>query len=78
MRDRAITGGMLLGLACFVAAVYAFVSRNTGPCGIPETCRVPGALNPHPYTGYGYVLAAVGLTAFGVAIFLAARRRTPD
>lgn len=78
MRERAITGGTLLGLVCFAAATYAFVSRNTGPCGKPETCRVPGALNPHPYTGYGYALAAVGLIAFGVAIFLAARRRTAD
>jgi hypothetical protein len=76
MRERAITGGVVVGLACFAAAIFAFVSRNTGPCGKPESCPVPGALNPHPYAGYGDALVAIGALAFALAIALAARRRT--
>jgi hypothetical protein len=75
MRERAIAGGMLVGLVCLGASIFAFVARNTGPCGKPETC-VTGTLNPHPYTGYGYALVAIGLAAAAVSILLAARRRT--
>ena len=65
----------MLGLVCFAAAFYALGFRNRGSCGIPETCRVSGALNPHPYASYGYALAAVGVIAFALGIALAARRR---
>ena len=43
MRERVITGGVVLGLFCLAAAFYALGYRNRGPCGIPVTCRVPGA-----------------------------------
>jgi hypothetical protein len=75
MRERAIGGGVLVGLVSLAASIFAFVARNTGPCGKPESC-VTGTLNPHPYTDYGYALVAIGLVAVGVSIFLAARRRT--
>jgi hypothetical protein len=76
MRERAITGGVVVGLACVAAAFYAFVARNSGPCGKPESCPSLSAVNSHPYTSYGYALVAIGLVAFGLAISLAARRRT--
>jgi hypothetical protein len=76
MRERFITGGVVLGLLCFAAAFYALGYRNRGPCGIPETCRVPGALNPHPYAAYGYALLGIGLLAMVVSVVVAARRRT--
>jgi hypothetical protein len=75
MRERVITGGIVAGLGCVAAALYAFVYRNSGPCGKPESCPSPSAVNSHPYTGYGYALAAIGLLAFWVAIVLAARQR---
>jgi hypothetical protein len=62
------------GLTCLAAAVYAFVSRNTGPCGKPESCPLAGAVRSHPNTEYGYLLVVVGLIAFGASIVLAARR----
>jgi hypothetical protein len=76
MRERAITGGVVVGLACVAAAFYALVYRNTGPCGKPETCPSFSAVNAHPYAGYGYALIVVGLVALGVSIVLAAQRRT--
>ena len=76
MRERAISGGVMAGLACFAAAIYALVYRGTGPCSIPEGCDTPSAYTPHPYAGYGYALAAIGLCAFVLAIALAARRRS--
>jgi hypothetical protein len=76
MRERVITGGVVLGLACFAAAFCALGYRNRGPCGIPETCRVPGALEPHPYAGYGYALVAIGLFAIAISVVFAGRRRT--
>ena len=76
MRERAITGSALVGIASVVAAFYAFVYRNSGPCGKPETCGIPSAVNSHPYTGYGYALVALGVVAFGLAISLAAGRRS--
>jgi len=75
MRERAIAGGMLVGLVSLAASIFAFVSRNTAPCGKPESC-VTGTLSSHPYTGYGYALVAMGLVAVGASILLAARRRT--
>jgi len=74
MRERFITGGVVLGLLCFAAAFYALGYRNRGPCGIPETCRVPGALNPHPYAAYGYALLGIGLLAMVVSVVAPARR----
>ncbi len=76
MRERVIAGGVVVGVLSLAASIFAFVSRNTGACGKPETCRVAGALNPHPYADYGYALVAIGLIAIGLAIHLAARRRT--
>ena len=76
MRERAITGGVVVGLACVAAALYAFVYRNSGPCGKPESCPSLSAVNSHPYTGYGYALVVIGLMAAGASIVLAARRRT--
>ena len=76
MRERVITSCVVLGLVCFAAAFYALGYRNHGPCGIPETCRVPGALNPHPYAAYGYALVGIGLVAMAISVVLAARRRT--
>jgi hypothetical protein len=77
VRERAIIACAVAGLVCVAAAFYAFVYRNSGPCGIPESCRVPGALNPHPYTGVGYTLAGIGLVGFALAVFLSAGRRAP-
>jgi hypothetical protein len=37
MRERAIACGLTSGLTCFAAAIYAFVSRNTVPCGNPQS-----------------------------------------
>jgi hypothetical protein len=76
MRERAIAGGMLVGLVSLAASIFAFVSRNTGPCGKPESCPSLTAVSSHPYTGYGYALVAIGLVAIGLALVLAARRRT--
>jgi LPXTG-motif cell wall-anchored protein len=76
MRERAIGGGLLVGLISLAASILAFVSRNTGPCGKPESCPSLGAVNSHPYTGDGYALVAIGLIAIGLALVLAARRRT--
>jgi hypothetical protein len=75
MRERAIAGGLLLGLLSLGASLFAFASRSTGPCGKPESCPSLGAVSPHPYTGYGYALVAVGLVAIALALALAARRR---
>ena len=75
MRERVIAAGVVIGLVSLAASVFAFVSRNTGPCGKPESC-VTGTLNSHPYTGYAYALVAIGLIAIGLALVLAARRRT--
>jgi hypothetical protein len=76
MRERAITAGVLIGLACFAGAIFAFVSRNTGPCGKPETCHVESGLNSHPYAGYGDALAVIGALVLALAIALAVRRPT--
>jgi hypothetical protein len=76
MRQRAITGGVVVGLLSLAASMFAFVSRNSGPCGKPESCPVTGSVNAHPYTGYGYALVVIGLIAVGASILLAARRRT--
>jgi hypothetical protein len=64
----------MCGLTCFAVAIYAFLSRSTGPCGKPESCPVAGAVHSHPYTGYGYLLVCIGLIAFGASVILAARR----
>ena len=77
MRERVITGGVVLGLACFAAAIYPLVYRGSGPCSIPEGCDTPSAFNPHPYAGYGYALAGIGLVAMAVSVVLAARRQRP-
>jgi hypothetical protein len=76
MRERAITGSVVLGLACLATGFYALVYRSSGRCSIPEGCDTPGGFNPHPYTDYGYALAAVGQIAFALGIALAARRRS--
>ena len=75
MRERAIAGGVLVGLLSLAASIFAFVSRSTGPCGKPESCRTSSAVSSHAYTGYGYALVAIGLIAIGIAVVLAARRR---
>jgi hypothetical protein len=73
MRERAIAGGVLVGLLSLAASIFAFVSRSTGPCGKPESCGA-GAVSSHPYMAYGYAFAVLGVLAFGVAVGLAARR----
>jgi|tagenome__1003787_1003787.scaffolds.fasta_scaffold20814459_1 uncharacterized membrane protein YedE/YeeE len=74
MRDKAITGGVLLGLTCTLAGLYATIYRSgASSCSVPDGCDVPTP-NPHTYAAFGVVLVLVGLVAFGVAIRLASNR----
>jgi hypothetical protein len=74
MRDKAITGGVLVGLACTLAGLYATIYRSgASSCGVPDGCDV-ATPNPHTYATLGVVLVLVGFVAFGVAISLASKR----
>jgi hypothetical protein len=72
MRERWIKGGILLGLLCFVVALYATLYRHgTGSCGgVSDGCDVPVS-DPHPYAHIGVLFMLLGLVAFGFAVRLA-------
>ena len=77
VRERTIRGVALFGLACFAGALGGILYRHGGdPSCIGERCDVPAA-HSHPYATFAVCLLIAGCAAFGLAIWLRARRPLP-